>query len=146
MDEDAEDYDELVEIIGNTKLTESFRRLATELDVMEPKSPEDVYKSHLADAGGSTAETDGTTPESSRSNIAATYVNALVNMGFGVDKLVTVKEEASGRIEWLYKHKADGKLGTKHFWGGSDSPPPSFPLICTAFLFWFVFILLSTFN
>ena len=96
-DEDAEDYDDLVELVGNAKLTEQFRRLATELDVMDAKTPEDVYKSHLADAGGSTADSDGTTPESSRSNQAATYVNALVNMGFGVDKLVTVKEEGSGR-------------------------------------------------
>lgn len=34
--------------IGNTTLTAEFASLARELDVVEAKTPEDIYKSHLA--------------------------------------------------------------------------------------------------
>lgn len=37
----------LREIISNSKLSEHFLALARDLDVMEPKVPEDVYKTHL---------------------------------------------------------------------------------------------------
>ena len=46
----AED-DEINEIIGNNKLHSHFIELARDLDVVEPKTPEDIYKSHLADTG-----------------------------------------------------------------------------------------------
>lgn len=39
--------EELNEILSNAKLTERFISLARELDVLEPKVPEDIYKSHL---------------------------------------------------------------------------------------------------
>lgn len=39
--------DTLREIISNSKLSEHFLALARDLDVMEPKVPEDVYKTHL---------------------------------------------------------------------------------------------------
>ena len=39
--------DKLVDIISNTHLSERFLSLARELDVLEPKTPEDIYKSHL---------------------------------------------------------------------------------------------------
>lgn len=35
------------EIMGNSLLSTHFRALARELDVLEPKTPEDIYKSHL---------------------------------------------------------------------------------------------------
>ena len=37
----------LAEILNNTKLTENFKRFGKELNVLEPKSLEDIYKSHL---------------------------------------------------------------------------------------------------
>lgn len=37
----------LTEILNNTKLSENFKRFGTELNVTEPKSLEDIYKSHL---------------------------------------------------------------------------------------------------
>lgn len=39
--------DELREIMNNSRLSQNFLNLARELDIMEAKSPEDVYKTHL---------------------------------------------------------------------------------------------------
>lgn len=39
--------DELLDILSNTALSSHFLTLARDLDVVEPKSPEDVYKAHL---------------------------------------------------------------------------------------------------
>lgn len=42
----ADDYDReaLQEIINNSKLSEGYLTLARDIEVMEPKSPEDIYK------------------------------------------------------------------------------------------------------
>jgi hypothetical protein len=37
----------LADCLNNTHLSEHFISLARELDVLEPKTPEDIYKSHL---------------------------------------------------------------------------------------------------
>ncbi len=39
--------EELQELLGNTKLSEHFHSLAKDLDVLEAKTPEDIYKRHL---------------------------------------------------------------------------------------------------
>lgn len=41
---DDEEKVAMQEIINNTKLTEGYLTLARDIEVMEPKSPEDVYK------------------------------------------------------------------------------------------------------
>jgi len=46
-DLDENKYDEVNEIMCNSQLNTYFLNLARELDIMEPKTPEDVYKSHL---------------------------------------------------------------------------------------------------
>lgn len=47
-DEEAPELDEeLVECLSNTKLSDHFRLFAKELDVIEAKGLEDIYKSHL---------------------------------------------------------------------------------------------------
>ncbi len=38
---------DLAELISNSKLSHHFLQLARELDIMEPKTPEDIYKTHL---------------------------------------------------------------------------------------------------
>lgn len=48
--QDEAEREALREIISNSKLSEHFLALARDLDVMEPKVPEDVYKSHLTGA------------------------------------------------------------------------------------------------
>nr|GLL34720.1 26S proteasome non-ATPase regulatory subunit 2 homolog A-like [Ipomoea trifida] len=110
LDEDMcseEDLEGLQFIIGNNKLIEGYLTLARDFDVMEPKSPADIYKAHLVDDLG----VAGTIILSARENLAATYVNAFVNAGFGQDKLMTVPSEASGdsSTSWLFKNKGLGK-------------------------------------
>lgn len=47
-DDDPEDLSEdLIECLSNTQLSMHFRQYGKELGVMEPKSLEDIYKSHL---------------------------------------------------------------------------------------------------
>ena len=53
------------------------------MDVVEPKTPDDIYKTHLEKRPASGAAVD-----SARANLAATFVNAFVNLGFGSDKLM----------------------------------------------------------
>jgi len=104
--EDDEDEDELNELIGNAHLSEQFLKLAQDLDVMDVKTPEDIYKSHLAETGGFSRrrDTGGTQVDSARANLASTFVNAFVNAGFGKDKLMTPDNE------WLYKNKDHGMM------------------------------------
>ncbi|KAA8526343.1 hypothetical protein F0562_008454 [Nyssa sinensis] len=108
MAADDEDREALQEIINNTKLSEGYLTLARDIEVMEPKSPEDIYKAHLLDGRASA----GASVDSARQNLAATFVNAFVNAGFGQDKLMTVPSEASSGVSsgnWLFKNKEHGK-------------------------------------
>jgi 26S proteasome regulatory subunit N1 len=41
---DDNDKEVLQEIVNNTKLSEGYLTLARDVEVMEPKSPEDIYK------------------------------------------------------------------------------------------------------
>ncbi|KAG1670671.1 hypothetical protein FOA52_010946 [Chlamydomonas sp. UWO 241] len=98
------------EIISNSKLSEHFLALGRDLDVMEPKQPDDVYKTHLIDGRAPT----GAAVDSARQNLASTFVNAFVNAGFGTDKLVTVEAEASSSgaaasTHWIFKNRDHGK-------------------------------------
>ncbi|CAG0879784.1 unnamed protein product [Cyprideis torosa] len=98
---DSPDED-LVEIMSNRSLNESFLSLARELDIMEPKSPEDIYKSHLENTRPSFG---GSQVDSARQNLAASFVNGFVNCGFGKDKLLIEDGNA-----WFHKNKEHGKL------------------------------------
>ena len=88
-EDDDDEAEDLNEIIGNEKLSEEFLKVAQDLDVMDPKTPEDIYKSHLAETGGFSRRRDagGAVVDSARANLASTYVNAFVNAGFGQDKV-----------------------------------------------------------
>ncbi|XP_022725840.1 26S proteasome non-ATPase regulatory subunit 2 homolog A [Durio zibethinus] len=106
---DDDDREALQDIINNTKLSESYLTLARDIEVMEPKSPEDIYKAHLLDGRASA----GASVDSARQNLAATFVNAFVNAGFGQDKLMTAPADplsggSSGN--WLFKNKEHGKI------------------------------------
>jgi hypothetical protein len=67
---------------------------------MEPKTPEDVYKSHLEN---SRPPFGGGQVDSARQNLAASFVNGFVNAAFGHDKLLM--EDGN---KWLYKNKEHG--------------------------------------
>jgi 26S proteasome regulatory subunit N1 len=47
IDEIKDRGDELAEIMGNVRLHDYYLQLASDLDVKEPKSPEDIYKTWL---------------------------------------------------------------------------------------------------
>lgn len=103
--EDAEDA-ELQECLNNTKLPEHFKSLAKELNVLDPKIPEDIYKSHLE-----SSRTAGlTNTDSARHNLASAFVNAFVNAGFGEDKLMLV--EGGVKQSWIWKVKEEGMIST----------------------------------
>jgi 26S proteasome regulatory subunit N1 len=89
-------------IVNNTRLSEYFTSLARDLDIMEPKVPEDIYKSHLENVRSGMG---GGSVDSARQNLASTFVNAFVNVGFGSDKLLTGTE---GGNSWMYKNKDHG--------------------------------------
>ena len=96
------DY-ELLDCIYNTHLSTNFINFGKELNVNEPKSLEDIYKSHLENSRTSLS----TTVDSARGNLASTFVNAFVNAGFGNDKLMVAAEEGNS---WIYKNKDHGML------------------------------------
>lgn len=98
--------EELQDIFNNTKLSEHFLALARDLDVIEAKTPEDIYKSHLENVRGGGGFTSANV-DSARQNLASTFVNALVNAGFGSDKLMMNVEEDNN---WIYKNKDHGKM------------------------------------
>jgi len=107
VEDDQDDLDnEMNDIIGNAHLSEQFLKLGQDLDVMDPKTPEDIYKSHLAETGGFSRrrDTGGANVDSARANLASTFVNGFVNAGFGQDKLMTPDNE------WLYKNKDHGMM------------------------------------
>ncbi|GAB9463320.1 26S proteasome non-atpase regulatory subunit 2 [Globisporangium polare] len=95
------------DIIGNTDLSDKFLSLARDLDVLEAKTPEDIYKSHLSETGSVARSRDsGSQPaDSARHNLASTFVNAFVNAGYGTDKLMTPEGNT-----WLYKNKKHGMM------------------------------------
>ncbi len=133
---DGDELEELQMIMSNSNLSANYLTLARDLDVMEAKLPEDIYKTHLME-GRAPA---GAAVDSARANLAATFVNAFVNAGFGQDKLLTTSEggdgaaegEAAGagsNVSWIFKNKDHGKmsaaasLGSILLWDVEDGLP-----------------------
>ncbi|KAI8325921.1 26S proteasome regulatory complex, non-ATPase subcomplex, Rpn1 subunit [Martensiomyces pterosporus] len=96
-----DDDDELLACMNNSGLSKSYLNLARDLELLDPKSPEDIYKTHLEN-------TNTDIPlDSARHNLASTFVNAFVNAGYGTDKLMTTSTDGN---EWIYKNKDLGML------------------------------------
>lgn len=105
--------EELMAIISYEGLSEHFKSLARDLDTMEPKTPEQIFKTHLEERK-SEAKID-----SFKENLATTYVNGFLNAGYGTDKLITGADDED---EWIWKNKDSGitaaaaSLGLIHLW------------------------------
>lgn len=99
--EDIEDED-IRNCLSNARLSEHFLLLAKELNILDPKIPEDIYKSHLENTRGAAA---GLQVDSAKQNLASSFVNGFVNAGFGVDKLILTEEAGNS---WVYKNKDEG--------------------------------------
>jgi len=101
LPEEMDDYEDFTEILSNSHLNTHFLSLGRELDIMDPKTPEDIYKSHLENRPAfGPGQVD-----SARQNLASSFVNGFVNAAFGTDKLLT--EDGN---KWLYKNKEHGMM------------------------------------
>lgn len=97
----------IMECLSNEKLPNHFKSLAKELNILDPKMPEDIYKSHLE-----SSRTAGlTNVDSARHNLASAFVNAFTNAGFGNDKMMLNSGEGD-KTSWVWKTKDDGMLST----------------------------------
>ncbi|KAL2262671.1 hypothetical protein VTK26DRAFT_493 [Humicola hyalothermophila] len=102
--ETAED-EEIKECLDNVKMPEHFKALGKELNILEPKTTEDIYKSHLE----SSRVAGLTNFDSARNNLAAAFVNGFVNAGFGNDKMMLVDKN---KESWVWKTKEEGMMST----------------------------------
>jgi 26S proteasome regulatory subunit N1 len=96
---------ELFECLHNLKLSDHFKALGKELNILDPKTTEDIYKSHLE----SSRVAGMTNLDSARHNLAAAFVNAFVNAGFGNDKMMLVESQKEA---WVWKTKGEGMMST----------------------------------
>lgn len=118
LNSDLPDKSDLTIIMSNTHVNDHFHSLARELDIMEPKTPEEVYKTWLEGLVLRPTYNLDVPVDSARHNLASTFVNAFVNAGFSRDKLVSVEEGN----KWMYKNKQHGmlsaaaSLGLIHLW------------------------------
>lgn len=118
LSDDLTDKDELVTIMSNSHVNEHFHGLGRELDIMEPKTPDDVYKTWLEGLVLRPSYNLDVPVDSAKHNLASTFVNAFVNAGFSKDKLVTTDDGN----KWMYKNKQHGmlsaaaSLGLIHLW------------------------------
>ena len=104
--EDGEEEDpELADCLNNTKIQDYFKFLAKELNILDVRAPDDIYKTHLE-----SSRTAGlTNTDSARHNLASAFVNGFVNAGFGNDKMMLVDENKNS---WVWKTKDEGMLST----------------------------------
>lgn len=91
--------------LTNEDLPEHFKFLAKELNILDPKTTEDIYKTHLE----SNRVAGHTNLDSARHNLASAFVNAFVNAGFGSDKMVLGEDEKNS---WIWKTKGSGMMST----------------------------------
>ncbi|KAJ5558492.1 Armadillo-like helical [Penicillium sp. DV-2018c] len=104
LDED-EDEEALLDCLNNTSIPKHFKSLGKELNILDPKMPEDIYKSHLESSRGA----GFTNLDSARHNLASAFVNSFANAGFGNDKMMLVEGDKG---PWVWKTKDDGMLST----------------------------------
>ena len=97
------DPEELQRIASYEILSGKYKALAAELDVVEAKTPEEIFKSHLEEG-----RRGGVTLDSAKQNLASSIVNAFVNIGFCADKLMITEDNNN----WLYKNKELGMMTT----------------------------------
>ena len=117
--ETEEEDEELIDIMSNMKLSDYYKRLGKELEVLEPKHPEDVFKSHLENK----KQDADKKLESYKINMAFSIASSFINAGFGTEVLLS-----KDKSDWLYKNKDEGMiallggLGLVHIWDTLEGP------------------------
>jgi 26S proteasome regulatory subunit N1 len=105
LDVQDDDDPELQECLNNTRLPDHYKALGKELNILDPKTPDDIYKTHLE-----SSRTAGlTNTDSARHNLASAFVNAFVNAGYANDKLMLAENT---KQSWVWKTKEEGMLST----------------------------------
>ena len=110
---------EVLEILRNYKQTDYYKTLAKTLELLEPKHPEDVFKSHLEDKKSNKNKKI----ESSKINMAYSIASAFINAGFGTEVLLSKKDS-----DWMYKNKEQGiqcllsGIGLINIWDYLEGP------------------------
>lgn len=105
FDVSDDDDPELQDCLNNTRMPDHFKALGKELNILDPKTPDDIYKTHLE-----SSRTAGlTNTDSARHNLASSFVNAFVNSGFSNDKLML---NGDPKQSWVWKTKDEGMLST----------------------------------
>ena len=109
----------VIEIMRNFKLTEYFKVLAKTLELLEPKHPEDVFKSHLEDKKTQNKKK----LESYKINMAYSIASSFINAGFGTEVLLSKKDS-----DWIFKNKEEGiqcliaGMGLVNIWDYLEGP------------------------
>eukprot|EP01138_Halocafeteria_seosinensis_P008552 gb/GECG01008741.1/.p1 GENE.gb/GECG01008741.1/~~gb/GECG01008741.1/.p1 ORF type:complete len:1012 (+),score=153.11 gb/GECG01008741.1/:1-3036(+) len=112
----------------NERLKQYFDSLSRELDTVAPKTPEDIYKSHLSETASLALRDEdesGAQVESARGNLASSFVNGFVNCCYGTDTLMSPDNS-----EWIARNKDDFKLsaaaslGLLHMWNPDEISAP----------------------
>ena len=93
--------EEVQQCINNNHIHKYFKYLVTELNLLAPKVPEDIYKSHLE----TSFYASSSKLESAKQNLAAAFVNGFLNAGYSDEKLIS-------KEKWVYKTKDEGMLST----------------------------------
>ena len=115
----------VIEIMRNFKLTEYYKVLAKNLELLEPKHPEDVFKSHLEDKKAKKNKK----LESYKINMAYSIASSYINAGFGTEVLLSKKDS-----DWIFKNKEEGLqcliagMGLVHLWDYLEGPNKVFEL------------------
>ncbi|KAE8133088.1 armadillo-type protein [Aspergillus pseudotamarii] len=102
---DEEEDQSFMDCLNNTLIPSHFKSLGKELNILDPKMPEDIYKTHLESSRGAGL----TNVDSARHNLASAFVNSFANAGFGNDKMMLVEGDKG---PWVWKTKDDGMLST----------------------------------
>ncbi|CAL5199642.1 unnamed protein product [Lathyrus oleraceus] len=98
----------LQDILYNSKLSEGYLALARDVEVMEVKSPGDIYKPRLLDGHTS----NSAKVDLARQNVAATFVTAFVNAGFGQAEFMalTLDSPRPGSFkDWVFIQEKHGR-------------------------------------
>ena len=109
----------IIDIMRNYKLTEYFKVLAKTLELLEPKHPEDVFKSHLEDKKSQNTKK----LESYKINMAYSIASSFINAGYGTEVLLSKKDS-----DWIYKNKEEGiqcliaGIGLVNVWDYLEGP------------------------
>ncbi|XP_037933073.1 26S proteasome non-ATPase regulatory subunit 2-like isoform X2 [Teleopsis dalmanni] len=109
LDLEESDNEALVEIMSNGNYSRYFLSFAHELDIMEPKTPDNIYKTNLE---STRTLLQVRKIDSAKQNLAASFVNGFVNTGFCVEKLLS--EDGN---KWIYRNKDHAMLSATASYG-----------------------------